>query len=166
VHRAVIAEKYRLHSDWIGEVRLVTVLRGFAILYFILSLVAVASLWRRRCWSIETERALLQRGLKVPGQIVGWISSNIASTYLPFTYEYAGKVYHRRQWVSKCYANMFSMGSSVEVLLLSDKPEVAMLADISPGQREAQVLRRQIRVSMIILCLNILILLLLFVSNL
>lgn len=145
---------------------MVTVLRGFCILYFILCIVAVAYLWMRGRWRVEAERGLLQHGTKVPGQLSGRVSPNISSTYLPFTYKYTGKVYKCRQWVSKCYANTFSTGTSVEVLFLPDKPEIAMLANISPDQRESRILQRQIRIPLILLCLNIPILLLLFVPNL
>ena len=137
----------------------------FCALYAVACVFVIASSWTmsRKIASLESD--LQHHGTTVTGQLDGHTSANLSFTYLPFTYDYAGKTYKQRQWVSKHSARVFLDATSIEILLLPDKPEIAMLADISPDHQESRVLKNRARTALISLCLALPLLGLLWAIN-
>ena len=132
---------------------MITTLLFFGALYPAGCVLVLVSSWTMSRQKASIESQLHQHGVKVTGQLDGHISSNLSATYLPFTYEYAGKIYKQRQWVSKHYAKTFLNIPSIDILLLPDNPQIAMLASISPGDQESHVLKKRTRTARIALCL-------------
>ncbi len=130
-----------------------TTLLFFGALYAAGCVLVLVSSWTMGRQKASVESQVHQHGTKVTGQLDGHISPNLSATSLPFTYEYAGKIYKQRQWVSKHYAKTFLNTSSIDILLLPDKPEIAMLVHISPDDRELRVLKKRTRAALIALCL-------------
>jgi hypothetical protein len=144
---------------------MITTLIVFSMIYLIFCGIALVSSLTTSSQRATVENHLHQQGIRITGRVTGRVSPNISFTYLPFTYEYAGKTYKHRQWVSKHYANTFLAETSVDVLSLSDKPEIAMLANIAPDYWESRILKRRARTAAILLCLIIPFLILLFAIN-
>lgn len=144
---------------------MLTTLIVFCILYCILCAAAVISSLTMSSQRATVENDLQQQGVRITGRLAGQVSPTISFTYLPFTYEYAGKTYKHRQWVSKQYADALHAETSVDVLSLPDKPEIAMLANISPDHWESRILKRRARTASILFCIVIPFLILLFTIN-
>lgn len=122
-----------------------TTLIIFCILYALFCAITIVSSLTTSRQRAIVENDLLQQGIRVTGQLTGRVSPTISFTYLPFIYEYAGKTYKQRQWISKNYANTFLVETPVDVLSLPEKTEIAMLANISPDHWESQILKRRAR---------------------
>src|ERR1700730_13100281 len=142
-----------------------TTLIVFCIFYCIVCATTIVASLTMSSQRATVESDLQQQGIKITGRLAGQVSSTISFTYLPFTYEYAGKTYKHRQWVSKHYADALHAETAVDVLSLPDKPEIAMLANISPDHWESRILKRRARTASILLCLVFPFLILLFTIN-
>ena len=144
---------------------MLTTLLIFCALYTVGCVLVIVSSWTMSRQKASVESELQQHGTKVTGQLDGHISPNLSFTYLPFTYEYAGKTYKQRQWVSKHSAKVFLDTTSIDILLLPDTPEISMLANISPDHQESRVLKKRTRTALILLCLVLPLLVLVWAIN-
>lgn len=135
---------------------MLTTLIVFCLLYTLLCAVAMVSSFATSSRRATAENELQQQGIRISGRLAGQVSPRIAVTSLPFTYEYAGKMYRQRQWVSWQYAEVFRAETAVTLLSLPEKPERAMLAHISPDHWESQILKRWTRSALILFCLGVL----------
>jgi hypothetical protein len=144
---------------------MLTTLLIFGALYAVACVFVIVSSWTMSRQKASAESNLQQHGTTVTGQLDGRISPNLSFTYLPFTYDYAGKTYKQRQWVSKHSAKVFLETPSIDILLLPDKPEIAMLANISSDHQESRVLKKRARTAFILLCLVLPLLVLLLAIN-
>lgn len=144
---------------------MLTTLLIFCALYAVGCVIFIVSSWTMSRQKASTESDLQQHGIKVTGQLDGQISPNLSFTYLPFTYEYAGKTYKQRQWVNKHSVNVFLDKNSIDILLLPAKPGISMLANISPDHQESRVLKKRARTALILLCIVLPLLVLLLVIN-
>ena len=144
---------------------MIATLLFFGALYAAGCVLVLVSSWTMSRQKAGVESQLYQHGTKVTGQLDGHISPNLSALYLPFTYEYAGKIYKQRQWVSKHYAKTFLNMPSIDILLLPDKPEISMLVNISSDDQESQVLKKRTRTALIALCLVLPLLVLLWANS-
>jgi uncharacterized membrane protein YraQ (UPF0718 family) len=144
---------------------MLTTLIVFCILYAILCAIAVGASLTMSSQRATVENDLQKQGIRSTGRFAGQVSPTLSFTYLPFAYEYEGKTYKHRQWVSKHYGEAFLAGTSADVLFLPDKPEIAMLANISPDYWESQILKRHARTASILFCIVIPFLILLLMIN-
>lgn len=124
-----------------------TALLAFCLFYTLLCVVAIVSLFTMSSRRATNENDLQHRGIRITGWLAGQISPNLSATSLPFTYEYAGKTYKQRQWVSKQYVDAFHTETAVDILSLPERPEIAMLANISPDHWESRILKRRARIA-------------------
>ncbi len=98
----------------------------WVILSFLIAVNLFIGSWRMA----RIEGDLLRHGVHSTGHITGDIYSFRLDSLLPYSYEYEGKKYTRKQLVSKRYKDTLYRGVSVDIIHLSDKPKVAMSASI------------------------------------
>ena len=125
----------------------------FGALYTAGCILVLVSSWTMSRQRASVESQLYKYGIKVIGQLNGHISPNLSATSLPFTYEYAGKTYKQRQWVSKHYAKTFLNMPSIDILLSPDKPEISMFANVAADDQESRVLKKRTRSALLAFCL-------------
>ncbi len=122
------------------------------VVWVVISFLATVNLFigSRRMARIEGD--LVQRGMRGTGHITGDVSSITSTTLLPYSYEYEGKKYTRRQMVSKQYQNTLYRGASVDIIYLPDDPKVALIECIKPAHRQSRMYRRNAYRGVIYLC--------------
>ncbi|HET8840721.1 MAG TPA: hypothetical protein VFN35_04600 [Ktedonobacteraceae bacterium] len=142
-----------------------TALLIFCLFYTLLCVFAIVYLLTMISRRATTENDLQHRGVRITGWLSTQISPNLSATSLPFTYEYAGKTYKQRQWVSKQYADVFHAETAVDILSLPERPEIAMLANMSPDHWESRILKRRARTAFMLFGIVFLLSILLLAIN-